>query len=129
MIGIVMLGSNDVERARRFYDGLLPLLGARANAAWSTADRVWYSFGDNAPMLAVTTAYDGGRATVGNGSMVALIAPSRDAVEAVHAKALELGGADEGGPGHRSDHPGDLYRAYFRDLDGNKLMVFTRPGT
>lgn len=55
--------------------------------------------------------------------MVALVAKSRDAVDAVHAAAL--GGADEGSPGKRNDEPDDLYRAYFRDPDGNKVMVFT----
>ena len=76
-------------------------------------------------MLVLTRPHDNRPATVGNGSMVALVAGSRGAVDALHAKALALGGADEGPPGKRSDEPDDLYRAYFRDLDGNKLMVFT----
>ena len=125
MIGFAMVGTNDVPRARGFYDLLMPLLGASMNAAWSTNGRVWYMVAPDAPMLVVTKPYDDRPATVGNGSMVAFVAPSREAVRAVHAKAVELGGADEGGPGNRSDDPGDLYRAYFRDLDGNKLMVFT----
>jgi predicted lactoylglutathione lyase len=128
MIGIAMIGSNDVQRARGFYDGLMALFGATVNEAWSTTDRVWYVFAPNTPMLAITKPYDGGPATVGNGSMVGLVAPSREKVVAIHARALELGGTDEGGPGKRSDHPDDLYRAYFRDLDGNKLMVFASPG-
>ena len=56
--------------------------------------------------------------------MVGLAVPSQDAVKAMHSKAMELGGADEGGPSNRSADPDDLYRAYFRDLDGNKIMVF-----
>ena len=125
MIGYAMVGTNDMERARGFYDPLMPLLAASANAAWSTDTRVWYATAPNAPMLVVTKPYDGQPATAGNGSMIALAVPSREAVQAVHSKALELGGIDEGGAGHRSSDPGDLYRAYFRDLDGNKLMVFT----
>ena len=125
MIGFAMLGTNDVSRARGFYDPLMPLLGASMNMAWSTDGRVWYMTSPDAPMLVVTKPYDDRPATVGNGNMVALVAPTREAVRAVHAKAVELGGTDEGGPGNRSDDPGDLYRAYFRDLDGNKLMVFT----
>lgn len=125
MIGFAMLGSNDIARARRFYDALMPLLGATLNPAWSTDTRIWYVVAPDAPMLAVTRTYDGQPATVGNGSMVALLVATRAAVQAVHAKAIELGGADEGGPGHRSSDPDDLYRAYFRDLDGHKLMVFT----
>ena len=125
MIGFAMLGTNDIERARGFYDQLMPLLGAALNAAWSDDVALWYMTAPNAPMLALRRPRDGKSATVGNGSMVALIAGSREAVGAVHAKVLALGGADEGSPGNRSDEPDDLYRAYFRDLDGNKFMVFT----
>ena len=127
MIGIVMVGTNEMARARRFYDALMPLLGAALHEAWSTDERAWYMTTPTAPMLAVTKPLDGKPATAGNGCMVALIAPSQDAVRTVHAKAIELGGTDEGAPGHRSPDPGDLYRAYFRDPDGNKLMVFTMP--
>ena len=71
--------------------------------------------------LAVTRPYDGNAATVGNGVMVALRAPSKETVDALHAKALELGGQDEGAPGPRGD---GFYAGYFRDLDGNKLNAF-----
>lgn len=125
MIGFAMVGTNDIAWARVFYDPLMPLLAASVNAAWSTGTRVWYATAPDAPMLVVTGPYDGQPATVGNGSMVALAVPSRAAVQAVYAKAVDPGGADEGGPGHRSSDPGDLYRACFRDLDGNRLMVFT----
>jgi predicted lactoylglutathione lyase len=54
--------------------------------------------------------------------MVALAMQSTDQVDALHAKALELGGADEGAPGPRGDS--GFYAAYFRDLDGNKLNAF-----
>jgi predicted lactoylglutathione lyase len=72
-------------------------------------------------MLAVCTPYDAQPATVGNGTMVALAAGSRDRVRKLHARALELGGSDEGEPGPRGvgGHFG-----YFRDLDGNKLCAF-----
>ena len=127
MIGFAMLGTNDMQRARGFYDQLMPLLEARINQAWSTEERVWYMAGANAPMLALTKPFDGQPASVGNGSMLALAVPSRDAVHAVHARAVQLGGVDEGGPGNRDPRPDDLYRAYFRDLDGNKVMVFASP--
>lgn len=68
--------------------------------------------------LGITYPYDKQPATVGNGAMVALQGNSREQVDAVYAKALELGGSDEGAPGQR--YPG-FYAAYFRDLDGNKL--------
>jgi predicted lactoylglutathione lyase len=71
--------------------------------------------------LAVTKPFDGNPATVGNGVMVALQARSKDAVDALHEKALELGAQDEGAPGPRGD---GFYAGYFRDLDGNKLNAF-----
>ena len=74
------------------------------------------------PGLGLTYPYDGKPATVGNGVMVALAVGTPDQVEAVHAKALELGGTDEGAPGPRGDS--GFYAGYFRDLDGNKLNVF-----
>jgi len=72
-------------------------------------------------MVAIIKPFDGKPATVGNGVMVALAAASKAQVDAIHAKALALGGADEGAPGPRG--PG-FYAGYFRDLDGNKLNAF-----
>ncbi len=119
MIGYVTLGTNDLQRAAAFYDALLGTIGAKRAMemerfiAWATAP--------NTPMLAVITPYDGKPATVGNGVMVALMVGSKEQVEAMHRKALELGGRDEGAPGPRG--PG-FYAGYFRDLDGNKLNAF-----
>ncbi len=72
-------------------------------------------------MLAVCTPHNEEPATVGNGMMIALTVDSTDKVDAVYAKALELGGTDEGEPGPRSE---TFYGGYFRDLDGNKLVAF-----
>jgi predicted lactoylglutathione lyase len=66
----------------------------------------------------VTIPFDKQPATAGNGNMVALAASSREQVDRLHARALELGGSDEGAPGQRWE---GFYAAYFRDLDGNKL--------
>jgi predicted lactoylglutathione lyase len=73
------------------------------------------------PAISICKPYDGKPATVGNGVMIAINVDSRDKVNALHKKAMELGGTDEGAPGQRSD---DFYAAYFRDLDGNKLNAF-----
>lgn len=119
MIGYVTLGTNDLDRAVAFYDELLELLGAtrfmeeEQFVAWTTDPR--------SPGLSVTRPWDGQPATVGNGTMVALHADAPATVAAVHAKALELGGSDEGAPGERGS---GFYAGYFRDLDGNKLNVF-----
>ena len=119
MIGYVMLGTNDLERAAKFYDQLLAEVGAKrfmetpTFIAWSTVP--------GAPALSVTKPFDGSPATVGNGIMVALVMDDREKVDALHKKAIELGAKDEGAPGPRGD---GFYAGYFRDLDGNKLNAF-----
>lgn len=119
MIGYTTLGTNDIARAGRFYDALLAEFGAKRAMemdgfiAWATAP--------GSPMLSVIRPYDKNPATVGNGVMVALQASSKEQVDQLHRKALELGGKDEGAPGPRGD---GFYASYFRDLDGNKLNAF-----
>jgi hypothetical protein len=76
------------------------------------------------PMLCIMTPYDGQPATVGNGVMAGIAADSRDQVDRIYKKAIELGGSDEGPPGLRAEGGDGFYAAYFRDLDGNKLDVF-----
>jgi predicted lactoylglutathione lyase len=120
MIGYVTLGTNDLEKATAFYEELLSEFGAKQVMS-DDRMRIW---GGEAgpPMLAVCTPYDEKQATVGNGVMVALAATSREQVDKVHAKALALGGSDEGAPGERGGGP--FYGGYFRDLDGNKFVAF-----
>jgi catechol 2,3-dioxygenase-like lactoylglutathione lyase family enzyme len=124
MIGYVMLGTNDIARARAFYDPLMALLGASVMAGYSNDKRVFYTAGAGQPMLAVGLPYDGGKGSAGNGTMVSLSAPTRAAIDAMHAKALASGGTDEGAPGVRGPNPNGFYAAYFRDPDGNKLCAF-----
>jgi uncharacterized glyoxalase superfamily protein PhnB len=83
-----------------------------------------YGVAMNRPMVAVTRPYDGEPMHSGNGNMIALVMDSTDKVDAFHARALELGAADEGQPGFRGDPKFGYYFGYFRDLDGNKLAVF-----
>jgi catechol 2,3-dioxygenase-like lactoylglutathione lyase family enzyme len=120
MIGYVTIGTNDLARARAFYEEVLAELGAKqlyvtdSMAAWGTSkDR---------PTLMVTLPFDGETATAGNGAMIALSALDRETVDAVYAKAIELGAQDEGEPGPRGTS--GFYAGYFRDLDGNKLNVY-----
>ena len=75
-------------------------------------------------MLAVGVPHDGNPATFGNGTMIALPAKTRAIIDACYAKALELGGSDEGAPGVRGPNPDGFYAAYVRDPDGNKLCLF-----
>ncbi|MGB0211976.1 VOC family protein [Algiphilus sp.] len=119
MIGYVTLGSEDLARAGAFYDALLAELGA-ARAMESERFIVWATAA-GAPMFGVFTPYDGQPASVGNGSMVALAAGSRERVDTLYAKALALGATDDGAPGERMQ---GFYGGYFRDLDGHKLNFF-----
>jgi predicted lactoylglutathione lyase len=119
MIGYITLGTNDLQRAASFYDALLAHFGAKR---WLETERmIFWGAGRGTASVAVMTPYDQKAATPGNGAMVALNVDTPAKVDAVHKKALELGGRDEGAPGKRTD---TFYGAYFRDLDGNKLAVF-----
>lgn len=119
MIGYVTLGSNDIPRAAAFYDALLGMLGAKR--IMDFGEFIVWSVSPKLPGLSITKPYDGKPASVGNGVMVALVMDSKEKVDAVYNKAIELGGSCEGKPGARSDN---FYAAYFRDLDGNKLNAF-----
>jgi len=125
MIGYITLGTNDLPRAVAFYDALLGELGGKRHM--ETARFVFWGLRPDLPSLGVILPHDGQPASVGNGTMVALAVDSPEQVQAVHAKALALGGVDEGAPGPRG---GNFYGGYFRDLDGNKLnaFCFVKPG-
>ncbi|HXG80912.1 MAG TPA: VOC family protein [Sphingomicrobium sp.] len=124
MIGYVTVGSNDLDKARAFYDELMPVIGAQRIMEFGD-NFTMYGTSMGRPGLAVCKPYDGNAATVGNGNMSAIVVDSRDKVNAIHAKALELGGTCEGPPGLRGEEgPQAFYGAYFRDLDGNKLCAF-----
>ena len=119
MLGYVTIGSNDFEKAKAFYDRVLGGLGAKR--AMGGERMQGYIAEGGGPMIMICKPYDGAAASGGNGTMFALSAPSREAVDKVHAEALAAGATDEGAAGERM--PG-FYGAYFRDLDGNKLCVF-----
>jgi predicted lactoylglutathione lyase len=124
MIGYVVLGTNDLPRAAAFYDALLGEIGVTRQMDFGERGFAWGASMD-AVMLCVMTPFDGGPASVGNGTMTAIGVDSQDAVDRIHAKALELGGQDEGAPGLRAEGGDGFYAGYFRDLDGHKLDVFT----
>lgn len=123
MIGYTTLGTNDLPRATAFYDALFKsvdihrIMELPTIAAWGTS---WTK-----PIFGIAKPYDGKPATVGNGTMVALGMRTREKVRRVHARALELGGSDEGESGVRGIEGSQaFYACYFRDLDGNKLCFF-----
>ena len=119
MIGYVTLGTNRYEEAAKFYDELFAVLGA--GRVFETDRFIAWGTSMASPAVTITIPYDGKPATVGNGVMVALAVDAPEKVDAVHAKALELGGTDECAPGPRGEQ---FYAGYFRDLDGNKLNAF-----
>ncbi len=119
MIGYVTLGTNDLPRAAKFYDALLAEIGG--TRFMETEQFIAWSASPTQAGLGLTKPFDGNKATVGNGVMVALAVDSTDKVDRLHAKALELGATDEGPAGPRGD---GFYAGYFRDLDGNKLNFF-----
>ena len=128
MIGYVTLGSDNMERARGFYDELLgSTIGAKRIMEFGDdlGGFTMWGTGFDKPGIAVTNPYNKQPAVAGNGNMSAIVVNSRAKVDALYSKAIELGGTDEGAPGVRGEE-GDqaFYGAYFRDLDGNKLAAF-----
>ena len=123
MIGYVMVGTNDLDRATIFYDAILSTIGlvqverAKTYTAYAPKDAM------ESIEVYVTIPFDQNPATAGNGTMVALAAPTIQALEEFHEVGLERGGTDEGAPGPREEGSNTCY-AYIRDFDGNKICAF-----
>ena len=132
MIGYVTLGTDDLDRSRTYYDALLATIGARR--LLELPDDAEYGgftmYGTSmiAPAIVLIRPNDKQPANPGNGNMIALVMDATDKVDTLHAKAIELGGSDEGAPGYRGDPALGYYFAYFRDPDGHKFAAFNVPG-
>lgn len=125
MIGYVTLGTNDLDKARAYYDALLGELGAKRLMEMEENGFTLYGIDMTTPSIAINRPYNGEAAQPGNGNMIALQMQERAQVDAFYNKAIELGGSDEGVPGVRGDEgPMAFYAAYFRDPEGNKLCAF-----
>jgi catechol 2,3-dioxygenase-like lactoylglutathione lyase family enzyme len=120
MITTARFGTRNLARAKAFWGVIAPMVGAKQ--IYDRETLIAFR-GEDGAMLLVGLPLEGLH-EVGNGNMAGFPAPSRAIVDAVHAKALELGGTCEGKPGIRGDDPNGFYGAYFRDLDGNKLVTF-----
>ncbi len=120
MIGYVTIGTNRFKEALQFYDELLSLVGDKR--LWTTESMAAWGVSRNDPALCITKPLNGDTAVPGNGAMIALKVESVSQVDAIHAKAIQLGGTDEGALGSRGDN--GFYAGYFRDLDGNKLNAY-----
>lgn len=125
MIGYVTLGTNDLEKARTYYDGLLGELGAKRLMQLEENGFTLYGVDMATPSIAITEPFNEQTAQPGNGNMIALQMQERSEVDNFYNKGIELGGSDEGAPGVRGDDgPMAFYAAYFRDPEGNKLCAF-----
>lgn len=114
----ITLGTNDLQRARAFYNVVLATLGYQ-NLANKECASVW---GGRGSRFVVLQPADGKAASVGNGVTIGFVAPSREAVDEFHQVAIKAGGIDAGGPGLRDVGP-NVYAAYIRDLDGHKIVA------
>lgn len=124
MIGYVTFGTNDIQRAAKFYDAIAAEMGTGRMMDFETF--IAWGAWDGPAGIAATKPFDGKPASVGNGTMVALQAKDRAQVDKLYEIALANGGSDEGAPGPRGED--GFYAAYFRDPDGNKLNAFTMGG-
>src|SRR5215470_10198290 len=116
----VVLGTNNIDKARKFYDATLAPLGVKRVMETENGS-LW---GKDGPEFMVTKPANGQPATHANGGTVGFAAPDRASVHAFHEKALAAGGTCEGPPGPRSFTP-TAYAAYVRDPDGNKLCAYS----
>ena len=118
VIGFVMIGTKELEKSSKFYDAVLAHLGMKRVTVTERYIAYSHSSGDDGLKFYITKPQNKENATAGNGTMVALSAETKEAVDKFHKIALENGAVDEGKPGLRSD--GNYY-SYIRDLDGNKI--------
>jgi len=128
MFSHIMVGSNDIERSKGFYDAVLGTLGAGEplrNVAPSGHTRLFYLHDGN--VFCVTEPINGEKATFANGGTIAFKCDSRDQVRVFHDTAITHGGESiEDPPGLRESSMGAMHLAYVRDPDGNKLCAIYR---
>lgn len=120
MISYVMIGSNDLQRSKVFYEPFFELIGFQQE--YEFAGQICWGHREGGCKIIVTRPYDGRMAKPGNGTMVSLGLGSKEFVDNAYSVAIESGGESEGKPGLRGR---SFYGAYFRDPDGNKIAVHT----
>jgi catechol 2,3-dioxygenase-like lactoylglutathione lyase family enzyme len=122
MIGFVMIGTNNLDKATKFYDTLLDVI--ELERVVTNEKYIGYASKEKSGEIEfyVTNPVNKEKATFGNGTQISFLINSKDLVNSFYNTGIKLGGKDEGAPGIRS---GDYY-CYFRDLDGNKICAFTK---
>ena len=120
----VSLGTNDFPRAKRFYDAVLGALQMKCVMEVDGGA----GYGRKFPEFWIQLPFDGQAANPGNGTHICFNAATVEEVRAFHARALELGGEDDGKPGLRKEYSDNYYAAFVRDVDGNKVeaMVWVK---
>ena len=128
MFSHVMVGSNDIERSKRFYDAVLATLGVRAPMRdVSKAGRIRLFYLHKDASFCISEPIDGAAATHANGGTIGFKCGSALQVQAFHDAAVANGGASiEDAPGLRRMSMGAMHLAYVRDPDGNKLCAMYR---
>ena len=122
MIGFVMIGTNDLNKATKFYDVLLEVIDLKRVV--TNEKYIGYSSIEKPEDIEfyVTNPVNKKEATYGNGTQISFVLKSKETVDKFYNLGVKLGGKDEGAPGIRS---GDYY-CYIRDLDGNKICSFAK---
>ena len=129
MFSHVTVGTNDLNKAERFYDAVLaPLKLVQRQVVHDGGPKAlcWVHSGQSLPRFYVYEPFDGALAGVGNGAMIAFAATSPAEVNDAHAAAIATGGTDAGPPGPRPHDGQGYYGAYARDPEGNKIHVVYR---
>ena len=125
MFSHVMVGSNDLDRSKTFYDAIFTATGGRPGRVDDKGRLIYLN---NGGIFMVTKPLDGAPATHGNGCTIGFAVDGPEQAHAWHEAGLSAGGtAIEDPPGLRSNNFGALYLAYLRDPDGNKLCALHRP--
>jgi catechol 2,3-dioxygenase-like lactoylglutathione lyase family enzyme len=130
MLNHIMIGTNDIEKSKQFYDAVLGVLGAGEpvrNIGPSGHIRLFYRHDGSS--FCLTQPINGEPASVANGSTIGFKCSSPEQLQAFHDTAVAHGGTSiEEPPGPRQGSIGTMYLAYVRDPDGHKLCAIHRPG-
>ena len=124
MIGYVMVGTNNLDKAIIFYDEVLKIINLTRKDTDDVCAGYTQNNGDGSIEFYVTKPANKKTATFGNGTQVSFIVSSREIVDKFHEIGLKAGGSSEGSGGERPEGSG-VYYSYIRDLDGNKICAFT----
>ena len=122
MISFVMVGTNNLDNATKFYDTLLDTIALQRVVTNEKYSGYASKLKLNEVEFYVTNPVNKDKATFGNGTQISFLVNSKDLVNNFYNTGIKLGGKDEGAPGIRS---GDYY-CYVRDLDGNKICAFAK---